>query len=371
MFTHVIVHYGEIGLKGRNRPFFEKRLVKNIEFVTQKKVKRNHGFLLIESVGENIDKLRDDLSHVFGIAWFAFVHGCKSDIKEIEKTVIDNFNLHGTVKVDTNRSEKSFPLNSMEVNKTIGSALVDKGCKISMKPDNKVYIDIGKESYVFFEKIKGPGGLPVGVSGKVLVLLSGGIDSPVAAHLMAKRGCECEFLHIHGLRNKKEIMDSKMTDILNKSSEYCLNKKLHIASYDDFYFAVNNLGKDCSRYEMLLFRKYIFLLAEKLAKKIGAKAIITGDNLGQVASQTIDNISSVSIETPIFRPLLGFDKEEIVCLAKKVGTYEDSIREYKDCCSIVAKHPETHAKKEIIKDLEDKINLKEIVEKTFEKIEVI
>jgi thiamine biosynthesis protein ThiI len=234
-----------------------------------------------------------------------------------------------------------------------------------------VFVELaGGKAYLYFERIKGLGGLPVGVSGKVLSLLSGGLDSPVAAWLMMKRGCHVDFLHLHALRDAQEVRESKVFEIFRHLSAFCKDSKLFVAPYYKFLEKALNAP---IKLELVLFRKFMLKLAEVLAKREGYLGIVTGDSIGQVASQTLRNIWSAQrgLDLPVYRPLLTYDKEEIIRLAKQIGTYELSLKEYKDCCSIIARHPETSSKPEIVQEIWDKLGLDDAVNETLLLIETL
>jgi thiamine biosynthesis protein ThiI len=368
MHDVVLVHYGEIALKGKNRSFFEKKLVENIEEKTKSKVERKRGFLKIDLDSGNLSLIEESLKKTFGIAWFAFAYSCEKDINKINKIACKHADFKKTMKVEANRVDKTFPMTSMEINRKVGEALFKKGAKISMKPEKKIFVEVADDAYVFFEKQKGLGGLPVGVSGKVAVLFSGGIDSPVAAWMMMKRGCSIELLHFHALKKNSDVKKTKIYELAQKLSSYH-RVRLHVVPFHDFSVA----SLDLASYEMVMFKRFMTIFAERFAAKNGIKAIVTGDNLSQVASQTMGNINAVShcANVQIFRPLIGFDKQEIIELAQKVGTYETSIKKYKDCCSIVAKNPEINASVEKVNELEKKINMGEIIEKSLKLMETI
>jgi thiamine biosynthesis protein ThiI len=257
----------------------------------------------------------------------------------------------------------------MQVNRITGEVLFKAGHKIDVKtPALTVYIDILRDKAImYFGKTQGLGGLPVGSSGKVLVLLSGGIDSPVAAWLMMKRGCDVDYLHVAATNDT-----SKILALVKKLQEYsCRKTRLHIASYDEFY---KKTFESESRSELVQFRRFIAMLAQKIAEKNDCLGIVTGDNLAQVASQTLENLKAAqsAAELPVYRPVLTYDKSEIIALAQKIGTFGISLQEYKDCCSLVAsKNPETKSKLEKILILEEKMGIGKVVEETLEKTEVL
>ena len=257
----------------------------------------------------------------------------------------------------------------MELENAIGSEISRRfTIKVDLKnPELSVFIEIADDAYVYFQKKQGLKGLPVDVSGNVLSLLSGGIDSPVASYLMMKRGCRVNFIHFHVFRDNNLIKDTKMRYLLEILNKYQGNSRIYLVPYYHFEMAVlttvNTKG-----HEMILFRRFMVRVAEKISHQNGFKALVTGDSLGQVASQTMENIAQITkiVKIPIFQPLIAYDKQEIVDLAKKAGTYELAIENYKDCCSIVSANPRTKPNKKIIQLLEERMNMEEVVAKTLE-----
>lgn len=380
-FDTVIAHYSsEIGIKGLNRPFFEKRLVSNLTLALKglniERIYRDAGRVVILAKEGDIRKIAENLSKVFGISWFSYGFRSPKAIDLIvEKTLegIRSLSLRpSSFKVIASRADKKFPINSMEIARLVGTKVKEEGLKVDLNnPELTLYVEIAdKYAYILFNKRKGLGGLPVGVSGRVLCLLSGGIDSPVASWLAMKRGCKVSFLHLHAMKDKEEVLRSKLMKIVKKLSEYCFSTTVYLIPFHDFYFRSFKIPP---KMELVMFRRYMMLLAEKVALSEGYKAIVTGDSIGQVASQTLENIASVSndISLPIIRPLASYDKEEIVNIAKKIGTYEASIEEYKDCCSIIARHPETKASVDHVKKLEKEIELENVVNASLDKMEKI
>lgn len=369
-----VIHYSEIGLKGRNRPFFEKKLVENVRRVLRgvcdAKVRRLQGRLVFPLGGSEPGKIADSVKRVFGVSWFAFASVCEPNLESIKRIVIEEASRitgrEDALKVEVKRADKSFPLTSLELSKILGEILVENlGAKISLKnPSKKVYVEVLKnEAYVFTERIRGPGGLPVGSSGRVLSLLSGGIDSPVASYLMMKRGCEVYYLHFHPFHDNSGAENSKIMEIVRRLLPYSGKTAITFIPSYEFQIATVNIP---AKYDLVLFRRFMFKVAERVAEAEGAKALVTGESLAQVASQTLENMVAIStgLKMPVFRPLIGYDKEEIIALASRIGTYELSIKPYKDCCSIIARHPETRAKPEMVKELEEKINMDSVVDKS-------
>lgn len=378
-------HYGEIAIKGKNRYIFENKLIANIKNALGK-IKNNlqptvFGLREKKIFFETEDaenSVKETLSHIFGIEWYARVYKVEKDKEKIREFTLEKLNElkveNKTIKVETKRADKSLPFTSMELSSEIGAAIVEKfGCKVDLhKPDIKIYIEImhKNDAFVYFEKIKGAGGLPVGSSGKIIALLSGGIDSPVASWMIMSRGAKVIFLHVHSFANEKEVEKSKITELIEKLAKWQNGAKIYFADYSEFYKKAFSIPP---AYELVMFRVFIHLLAQAIAKKEMALAIVNGDSLGQVASQTLENIYAINsgFEMPVFRPLIGMSKNEIINKAEKIGTYKISIKTYKDCCSLVAQKPETKASPKFVKQIEEKININEIVSKTLEKIKIL
>ncbi len=365
-----LVYYSEIAIKGGKRPFFEKKLIENIERSVEKNdrdsVKKLEARLVIKlKSGFDINRVKNSLQRIFGIKWFAFAYLVPPEIEEIKRIALDKIKnkveYSPNFRVVTRRADKDFPLTSQSVNEEIGEAIVrNYNLKVDLdKPQLEVHIEIlRKQAFLFFHRVEGLGGLPVSTSGRVLALLSGGIDSPAAAWLMMKRGSSVDFLHFHPYRSAKEVENSKIFSLVRLLTQYSFKSKLYLVPFYPFHVRV--VTRVDQSYEMVLFRRYILRVAEEVARREGIKGIVTGDNLAQVASQTLDNIYAVEreISIPIFRPLISYDKDEIVDIARKVGSYEISISPYyKDCCSILARHPKTEAKTEVLEKLAGKIDM--------------
>lgn len=378
-----IVHYGELGLKGQNRPDFEKRLAHNIcatlAHLGEVKVRRRYSFMVAVVEGEvPTEVIEERLTHVFGIAYFAPALVVPQEMERIREATLklaqESITPQTSFKVDTRRSDKRFPVNSMDVNRRLGAAIqaeIDAPVNLDA-PDVTLYVQIYPEGvYVFARRIDGPGGLPVGTGGRVITMLSGGIDSPVAAHMMLKRGCSVDFLHFHMLRGTEEIRNSKVVTLARKVMEpHRLPATIYMAPAHPFQVATMEHE---SRVELVVFRRFILQVAERVARRRRALAFVTGDNLGQVASQTLKNLHVTSrvAEMPILRPLIAFNKQEIIGVAQEIGTYEISIEPYQDPCSFRARHPATWAKMADVQDLEAKLDLDALVEQTVAQIEEI
>ncbi|MGB9740132.1 MAG: tRNA uracil 4-sulfurtransferase ThiI [Candidatus Bathyarchaeia archaeon] len=381
MFDCILVHYGELALKGLNRPYFEKKLIENMVKALAGQeysdIKKLQGRILIElSEKSKVNEIVESLRRVFGIAWFAPCFITKADKESIKNGVHDKIELKNgeKVKVFTKRADKTLPFTSMDLNRELGEYIVKNfSVKISMKePQKEIFVElVNGKAYIFSEKIRGLYGLPVGVSGKVLHLLSGGIDSPVAAWLLMKRGCEVDFLHFHAFQKFDEKRNAKILELAKTLKEYCFRAKVFFVP---FYPFEAEAVEAPMRYRLILFRRFMVKVAERIARKHGVNALGSGENLAQVSSQTLENMAVIDSATslPILRPLLTYEKNEIINLAKQIGTFEISVKPYKDCCSLfVAKHPVTKAKLEVVEAIEAKLHLEEAIDESVEKLEVI
>mgnify|MGYP006287406857 CR=1 FL=1 len=374
-----IIHYGEIGLKGKNRRNFEEKLAANVRkamLPAKPDVRIEQKRIIAEGKFAENDA-RKKLGNVFGIEWFAIAKECRPEIEEIWKCVKKNLKqVEGkTFAVKTRRSDKSFPMKSMELSREIGGRIQDEtGAGVDLdSPGATVWILVlQKKAFVYFDKVKGAGGLPVGTGGRVICLMSGGIDSPVAALMMMKRGCEVDFLHVHPFEKNAEVKGSKIENLVRELDSHQQRKgSLLVVPYTGFYARTGEVER---KYELVVFRRYLYKLAEKAALERGYGGIVSGDSLGQVASQTLENIGAAQhgLEVPVFRPLVSMDKMEIVGHAEKSGTYAESIKEYRDCCSLVAvKSPVTKAKKELVEKYYGEMGGEKLVMESIREMEKI
>tara|TARA_Y100000310_G_scaffold327912_1_gene395069 strand:+ start:1621 stop:2778 length:1158 start_codon:yes stop_codon:yes gene_type:complete len=376
-----LIHHAEIGLKKGNFAYFEKKLVDNIKKIAEKnKVKVNsvtrHEKRILVDFDAEEKKVSNILNKVFGIKYFSFVCEIENDIKKLEgevEKILKEFKKNKVNKIafQTKRSDKSFPFTSIEINKKLGEISNKLDLKVDYKNfEKKIFIEItGKKIYIYTQRTNGLGGLPVSTSGRVLILLSGGIDSPVASWLMMKRGCKIDFLHFHVFNNNKKALGSKIKEIVKNLNQYQRESKLYFVPYSTY--EIMTQGEILQKYDLILFKYFMLKFAEKFAKENYYDAIVLGDNLGQVASQTIENInaSSFGIQATVFRPLLTYDKQEIIDLSKKIGTYEMSIEKYKDCCSILSKNPSTKTKLKFFENILKKVDVNLIVEKSMKELE--
>jgi tRNA uracil 4-sulfurtransferase len=367
-----LIHYGELSLKGKNRSVFELKLKENIENATGGRVSRYRGYFILEGGTPEV------LSRVMGISWYAEAHVLDNGIdrlvskvsEEVGGRIADGTETFG---VFVKRPNKAFPHTSVETAAILGKEICKEyGLRADLRsPDIGVFIEIADRTYIFFQKTEGLRGFPVDVSGRVLSLISGGIDSPVSTYLMMKRGCHTDLIHFHVYSDNGNVESSKMYSIFREISGYQRETHVFLVPYYPFESGILKLA-GTEGYELVLFRRFMVMVAERIALKYGHKALVTGDSLGQVASQTIDNLALVkqSVSVPIFQPLITYDKQEIVDYAKKIGTYELSIAPYKDCCSIVSANPKTRAGRERLIYFEKSLDMEKIIESTLDLVSV-
>jgi thiamine biosynthesis protein ThiI len=380
----ISVSLGEIALKGLNRGSFEAVLIKQIKKAIKdfgfSNVYKDQGKIYIEADERYFSLIIKRLTKVFGIVYISPCLRVEKNIESIEQAAkimmmkaIDEKKV-STFKVKTNRVDKEFPIKSPEFSRRIGEVLLNTFDDIKVdvhNPDTFLYIDIKKECYVYTEKVKGYGGLPVGTNGKGLLLLSGGIDSPVAGFLMAKRGVKLSIIHYHSYPFTSERSEQKVKELAEMLTHFNGEIKFYSINILNIQKAIH---ESCPEDEMtIISRRFMMRIADMVAEKEGCDAIITGESLGQVASQTIDGIKVTDniVDRPVFRPLIGFDKVEIIKIAKDIETYEKSIEPFDDCCTVfLPKHPVTRPKIETIEESEKKLNIDELIEEALNKITV-
>ncbi len=374
---YIVCHYHEIGLKGKNRKFFEEKLVENIKKALSKDsfefVKRISGRIIVKLTDTGLkqkDKIKKSLKNVFGMVFFVFAYSVKPEIKTINKKALEILGQEKfkTFKIQTQRSDKDFPLKSPKISETVGAFIV-KNLKKKVKlenPDTTLFIEITKDyAFLYTEKISAYGGLPVSTGGRAVVLLSGGIDSPVAGFLTMKRGVKAIFVHFHAHPYTDKASIDKVKRIVRILNKFQFSSKLYLIPFADVQKQI--LLKVSARLRVIFYRRLMMKIAEVIAKKEKALALVTGDSIGQVASQTLENIFVISeaVNMPILRPLIGFDKEEIIDLAKKIDTFNLSILPYQDCCArFLPARVETRANLKQVKSEEKKLDTEELVKKT-------
>jgi thiamine biosynthesis protein ThiI len=355
LLSRIVVHYGEIGTKGGNRQVFEASLRRNMISAlgtlgeVRVRMVDNRFFVSVDEGMVAEAKLR--LAKVFGVVWFAQVQGAPLSYPEIRDAgvrALADSPKEKSFRVSVRRPNKSFGMTSQELAGKLGEDLIERlGLAVDLStPGVTLYVDIiSDEALVYRERLRGPGGLPVGVSGQVLHLLSGGIDSPVAAWLMMKRGCRPFYVHFYVAPSAEPIVQSKIGGLVRILSQGGEESRLVLIPFSPYQLATTDLPPE---FEPIVFRRFMRMVAERLASSLDVAAISTGDNLAQVASQTLQNITCIDKGSamPTLRPLLSYDKDEIIQLARQIGTYETSIQHYKDCCSIISRHPKTRMKVE-------------------------
>ena len=388
-FHSFLIKYGEIGIKGKNRYMFEDALVRQIRFALRGVdgnflVHKCHGRVYVDCEGEyDYEETVESLKRVFGIVGICpVVRTAVAEIGQLKKDVVSYMeqmypDKKLTFKVEARRANKRYPMNSMEINCELGEAILDAfpETKVDVHdPDVKLNVEIREEVYIYSETIPGPGGMPVGTNGSAMLLLSGGIDSPVAGYMIAKRGVEIEAVYFHAPPYTSERAKEKVVDLARLVSKYAGPIKLHVVNFTDIQLYIY---EKCPHEELtIIMRRYMMRIAEQFAKKDGCLGLITGESIGQVASQTMQSLAATNAvcTLPVYRPLIGFDKREIVEISEKIDTYEVSIQPFEDCCTIfVAKHPVTKPSVERMEkselNLTEKID--ELVKTAVETAEII
>lgn len=387
MKTIILVRYEEIFLKGLNKPTFEAKLIKNMKHVLNGlgvvSVTKSQSRIYVEPESDDypIDEAIMRLTKVFGIASVSPVKKIETNLEtifqkavEMTKEIMAN-SRYKTFKVATKRANKKFPLNSMEVSKELGAVLLREvpGLEVDVnEPDFIVHVEIRENTYIYSEIIPGVKGLPVGSNGKATLLLSGGIDSPVAGWMVAKRGVKIEGVHFYSYPYTSEKAKEKVIRLGKILSEYNLGMKLHIVPFTEIQLEIN---QNCpEEYLTIIMRRFMMKIAERIAQQNGSLGLITGEAIGQVASQTLESllVTDNAVTLPVYRPCIGMDKREVVEISKKIGTYETSILPYEDCCTVfVAKHPVTKPKLQKTIEYEAVLNAEELIQKAIDGTEIL
>lgn len=389
MYRSFLIKYAEIGVKGKNRYLFEDRLCDQIRYALKRcegtfEVTKSQGRIYVNALSDfDQEETVDNLKTVFGVTGICpvvhvedegFEKLCQDVVRYIDQVYPDkNF----TFKVDARRARKNYPKNSMEINSDLGEALLNafSGMRVDVhRPDVMLHVEVREKIYIYSTVIPGPGGLPVGTNGKGMLLLSGGIDSPVAGYMIAKRGVRIDAVYFSAPPYTSDRATQKVIDLARTVSRYSGPIRLHIINFTEIQLYIYD---QCPHDELtIIMRRYMMRIAEEIAKKSGCLGLITGESIGQVASQTMQSLMATDdvCTMPVYRPLIGFDKQEIVEISEKIDTYETSIQPYEDCCTIfVAKHPVTKPNLNVIRgherNLEERID--ELVRTALDTDEVI
>jgi len=389
LYQSFLIKYAEIGTKGKNRFLFEDALIKQIKHALRPVegkfiISKESGRIYVDAQGEyDYDEVIAALKRVFGIAWICPMFQIeKTDFEEIKKEVasyVDQVyeDKNFTFKVDAKRVDKKYPVPSEQMNRDLGEVILDTfpETKVDVHhPDVLLKVEVRKLVNIYSVMIPGPGGMPVGTNGKAMLLLSGGIDSPVAGYMIAKRGVMIDAVYFHAPPYTSERAKQKVVDLAKLVSRYSGPINLHVVNFTDIQLYIY---EQCPHEELtIIMRRYMMKIAESIAKETGSLALITGESIGQVASQTVQSLAATNevCTMPVFRPVIGFDKQEIVDISEKIGTYETSIQPYEDCCTIfVAKHPVTKPNIKVIHKSEENLaeKIDELVKTALETVEVI
>ncbi len=379
MYKAFLIKYGEIGVKGKNRYLFEDALVRQIRYALKKtdgefEVTKENGRIYATAGSDfDFDEAVEALKTVFGIIGICPVVQIEDNgFDDLADTVIKYFDSaypdkHFSFKVNARRARKNYPMDSMEINMEMGGRLLDAFPELSVdvhNPDVLLQIEIRNKINIYSTEIPGPGGMPVGTAGKAMLLLSGGIDSPVAGYMVAKRGVELEATYFHAPPYTSERAKQKVIDLAKLVAKYSGPITLNVVNFTDIQLAIY---EKCPHDELtIIMRRYMMRIAEELGKESGCLGLVTGESIGQVASQTMHSLYCTNevCTMPVFRPVIGFDKQEIIDLSEKIGTYETSIQPFEDCCTIfVAKHPVTKPNLNIIQ--RDEHNLDDCIDELF------
>ncbi|CVI72964.1 MAG TPA: tRNA 4-thiouridine(8) synthase ThiI [Candidatus Anaerobutyricum stercoris] len=389
-FKAFLIKYAEIGVKGKNRFRFEDALIQQMRYALQPvgefSIRKESGRIFVDALEEyDYDEAVEALSRVFGIAGICpIVVEENKDFDHIAAVVCDYVGERYedrtfSFKVNVRRADKKYPIKSMDVAALLGEKLLERyeadGLHVNVRePDVLLTVEIRDKVYIYSDEIPGPGGMPVGTGGRAMLLLSGGIDSPVAGYMISKRGVSLEATYFHAPPYTSERAKQKVVDLAKLIARYTGPITLHIVNFTDIQMAIY---EKCPHDELtIIMRRYMMKIAEHFAKESGCLALVTGESIGQVASQTMQSlyVTNEVCEMPVFRPCIGMDKQDIVELSERIGTYETSILPYEDCCTIfVAKHPVTKPRLDVIKKSERKLDdcIDELLKTAIETEEVV
>ncbi len=381
MFTAFLIKYAEIGVKGKNRYLFEDALIQQIKYALKRcegefRIHKTQGRIFVDALTEfDFEETVENLQTVFGISGICpMVYAEDEGFEELGKTIVDYIDRvypdkNKTFKVAARRARKNYPLDTMELNREIGAVVLSAFPEMSVdvhNPEIMLYVEIREKICIYSRVIPGPGGMPVGTNGKAMLLLSGGIDSPVAGYMVSKRGVKIDAVYFHAPPYTSDRAKAKVVDLARRVSYYSGPIYLHVINFTDIQLAIY---EKCPHDELtIIMRRFMMKIAQQIAEETECLGLITGESIGQVASQTMHSLYATNevCTLPVYRPCIGMDKQEIVEIAERIKTYETSILPYEDCCTIfVAKHPVTRPNLEVIKRHEK--NLEGIIEPLLEK----
>ena len=388
-FHTFLLKYGEIGIKGKNRYLFEDALVRQVRRALEPvdgefQVYKSQARIYVDCEGDyDYEDAVEHLKRVFGLVGICpVVHLEDQGFDQLKKDVVAYMDemypdKKFTFKVESRRAKKSYPMNSMEISRDLGEAILEAFPEIRVDvhhPDVQVNIEVRNQIYVYSQIIPGAGGMPVGTNGKAMLLLSGGIDSPVAGYMISKRGVGLEATYFHAPPYTSERAKQKVVDLAKIVSRYAGSIRLHVVNFTDIQLYIYD---QCPHDELtIIMRRYMMRIAEHFARKDGCLGLITGESIGQVASQTMQSLAATNdvCTLPVYRPVIGYDKQEIVNISEKIGTFETSIQPFEDCCTIfVAKHPVTKPNLDVIRRSEEKLaeKIDELVKEAIDSAEII
>ena len=391
MFTAFLIKYAEIGVKGKNKYLFEEALAQQVKYALKRcegefKVTRTDGRIYIHALSDfDYDETVDSLKTVFGVSGICpVIHVEDEGYENLARTLtayVDEVykDKNITFKIHARRARKNYPMDSMELNRELGGAVLEAFPEMKVdvhEPDVMLHVEIREKIYIYSIEIPGPGGMPVGSNGKAMLLLSGGIDSPVAGYMIAKRGVKIDAVYFHAPPYTSDRAKQKVVDLARLVSRYAGPVYLHVINFTDIQLYIYEKCPPWNEELTIIMRRYMMKIAEMIAEKNGCLGLITGESIGQVASQTVQSLAVTNevCSLPVFRPLIGFDKMEIVEVSEKIGTYETSIQPFEDCCTIfVAKHPVTKPNLNVIKRHEQNLGekIEELVQTALDTDELI
>lgn len=388
-YQSFLIKYAEIGTKGKNRYMFEDALIKQIRYALKAvrgrfEISKESGRIYVKAEGEyDYEDAVEALKRVFGIADICpMVQIDDKNYENLKRHVVDYMNQvypdkNLTFKVNARRGDKQYPATSDQINRDLGEAILEAFPQMKVdvhRPDVLLHVEVRQKVNLFSVRIPGPGGMPVGTNGKAMLLLSGGIDSPVAGYMIAKRGVKIDAVYFHAPPYTSGRARQKVVDLANLVARYAGPIMLHVVNFTDIQLYIYD---KCPHEELtIIMRRYMMRIAEAIGEKNGAIALITGESIGQVASQTVQSLASTNevCTMPVFRPVIGFDKQEIVDVSERIGTFETSIQPYEDCCTIfVAKHPVTKPNLNVIRGSERRLeeNIDQLVETALGTVETV